>query len=33
LSNAVQIDMTNMTGSPSYRIQTTLAGGILSDKQ
>ena len=32
LSNAVQIDMTNMAGSPSYRIQTTLAGGIVSDK-
>ncbi len=32
LSNAVQVDVTNMTGSPSYRIQTTLAGGVISDK-
>ena len=32
LSNAVQIDLTNMTGSPSYRVQTTLGGGVLSDK-
>ncbi len=32
LSNAVQIDLTNMTGSPSYRVQTTLGGGVMSDK-
>ena len=32
LSNAVQIDLTNMSGSPSYRVQTTLGGGVLSDK-
>jgi Tfp pilus assembly protein FimT len=32
LSNAVQVDVTNMTGSPSYRVQTTLAGGVISDK-
>jgi prepilin-type N-terminal cleavage/methylation domain-containing protein len=32
LSNAVQIDLTNMMGSPSYRVQTTLGGGVLSDK-
>ncbi len=32
LSNAVQIDLTNMIGSPSYRVQTTLGGGIISDK-
>jgi prepilin-type N-terminal cleavage/methylation domain-containing protein len=32
LSNAVQIDLTNMTGSPSYRVQTTLGGGVISDK-
>jgi prepilin-type N-terminal cleavage/methylation domain-containing protein len=32
LSNAVQIDLTNMIGSPSYRVQTTLGGGVLSDK-
>jgi type IV fimbrial biogenesis protein FimT len=32
LSNAIQIDVTNMTGSPSYRVQTTLGGGVLSDK-
>ena len=32
LGNAVQVDVTNMTGSPSYRVQTTLAGGVISDK-
>jgi hypothetical protein len=32
LSNAVQIDLTNMIGSPSYRVQTTLGGGVISDK-
>jgi prepilin-type N-terminal cleavage/methylation domain-containing protein len=32
LSNAVQIDLTNMIGSPSYRVQTTLGGGVMSDK-
>jgi prepilin-type N-terminal cleavage/methylation domain-containing protein len=32
LSNAIQIDVTNMTGAPSYRVQTTLGGGVLSDK-
>jgi prepilin-type N-terminal cleavage/methylation domain-containing protein len=32
MANAVQIDLTNMSGSPSYRVQTTLSGGVLSDK-
>ena len=32
LSNAVQVELTNMTGAPSYRVQTTLGGGIISDK-
>jgi hypothetical protein len=31
-NNTLQIVLTNMTGSPSYRVQTTLGGGVLSDK-
>jgi prepilin-type N-terminal cleavage/methylation domain-containing protein len=32
LSNAVIVNMTNKTGSASYRIQTSLSGGIILDR-
>jgi prepilin-type N-terminal cleavage/methylation domain-containing protein len=30
---AEQVSLTNMTGSPTYMVQNTLGGGVLSDKQ
>ena len=32
ICNAMQIDVTNLGGSPAYRIQTTLAGAIILDQ-
>ena len=31
ICNSMQIDITNLGGDPVYRVQTTLAGGILLD--
>jgi len=32
ICNAMQIDVTNLGGSPAFRVQTTLAGAILLDR-
>ena len=32
-SRAVEVELTNMTGSPIYSVQTTMGGAVFSEKQ